>query len=171
MLADVTPDMEIAQEETFGPVMCLMTVADEEEAVRVANGTRFGLSSSVFSRDRARAERIGRRLVTGSTNVNDFGLHYMAQDLPFGGVKESGFGRLNGEMGIRAHCNAKAVVTDRFPIHVPPALYPVRAGDAERLRAVIGTLYGRGLGRKLRALASLVRAALGARSAAREVSP
>ncbi|MFN7951440.1 MAG: aldehyde dehydrogenase family protein [bacterium] len=159
VLSGVTPDMAIFQEETFGPVLALVRVRDEEEAIRVANGTEFGLSSAVFSRDRARAERIGARLVAGSTNINDFGLHYMAQELPFGGVKASGFGRLNGREGLRACTNPKAVLTDRFPIHVPPKMYPIGPGDYARLRGVLALLYGRGVAARLRALGGILRAA------------
>src|SRR5690606_24146995 len=73
VLADVTPDMDIMTEETFGPVMLLCRVQDEHEAVQVANGTAFGLSSSVFSRDHARARRIAERLQAGMTAINEFG--------------------------------------------------------------------------------------------------
>ncbi|MBK7977046.1 MAG: aldehyde dehydrogenase family protein [Deltaproteobacteria bacterium] len=161
VLSGVTPDMAIFQEETFGPVLALVRVKDEEDAIRVANATEFGLSSAVFSKDHARAERIGERLVAGSTNINDFGLHYMAQALPFGGVKASGFGRLNGREGLRACTNPKAVLTDRFPIHIPPKMYPIRRGDYARLRGVLGLLYGRGIGARLKGLAGILTAPRG----------
>ncbi len=161
VLSGVTPDMAIFQEETFGPVLALVRVKDEEDAIRVANATEFGLSSAVFSKDHARAERIGERLVAGSTNINDFGLHYMAQALPFGGVKASGFGRLNGREGLRACTNPKAVLTDRFPIHIPPKMYPIRRGDYARLRGVLGLLYGRGVGARLKGLAGILTAPRG----------
>src|SRR5262249_30410554 len=94
ILADVTPDMDIMQEETFGPVMLLCRVRDDDHAVAVANATRFGLGSSVMCRDPRRARRIARRIEAGMTAINEFGgITYMVQDLPFGGVKESGFGR------------------------------------------------------------------------------
>jgi acyl-CoA reductase-like NAD-dependent aldehyde dehydrogenase len=157
VLADVTPAMRIAREETFGPVVVLMRVADEAEAVAVANGTPFGLSSSVFTRDRARFERIAAQLHAGSSLQNDFGLAYMAQDLPFGGVKDSGFGRLNGRDGLRAMCHPKAVMTDRFP--TPPAkLFPATRGTYARSLGTIEALYGPGVLRRLR---GVVRAVIG----------
>jgi hypothetical protein len=137
--------------------MLLMKVRDDEHAIEVANGTRFGLGSSVFSKNRTRAKRIADRLSTGMTAINDFGgLTYMAQDLPFGGVKDSGFGRLNGRDGLRALCEARAVLEDRFPLNFPTKIYPIGDGDYERTRHVVELLYGPDLGRKLRGLKGLV---------------
>ena len=115
LLVDVDHSMSIMREETFGPVMAVMRVRDEHEAIALANDTTYGLSSSVFTRDHARGERIASQIVAGSTVINDFAMHYMAQDLPFGGVRGSGFGRLNGPEGLRAVCNVKAVMSDRLP--------------------------------------------------------
>ncbi len=156
ILIDITPDMRITQEEVFGPVMLIMRVKNDEEAIRLANNTDFGLQSSVFTQDRARAERIAAALDAGATCVNDFGLCYLNQDLPFGGVKYSGYGRMNGRDGLRAYTNAKAVLTDRFPFQIPPKLYPVKPEDYENARHTIQLMFARGLGRKLGALLRLV---------------
>jgi len=162
VLADVTPDMDIMTEETFGPVMLLCRVQDEHEAVQVANGTAFGLSSSVFSRDHARARRIAERLQAGMTAINEFGgMTYMAQDLTFGGVKASGFGRMNGRDGLRACCNVKAVLDDRFGLHFANKLFPVGEHDFERIKGAVRLIYGRGTRRKLDALSDLIAGALG----------
>lgn len=141
VLTGVTPEMAIAREETFGPVMCIFRVSGEEEAIRVANSTDFGLGSTVFTRSRARGRRIADQLRAGSTVVNDFGLAYMANALPFGGVDGSGYGRLNGREGLRAMCNVKSVMTDRFPMHQPVKLYPVKPGDYQKNASVIDLLY------------------------------
>lgn len=141
ILTEVTPEMDIARHETFGPVMCIFRVRDEAEALRVANDTEYGLGSTVFTRDAARGARIAERLRAGSTVINDFGLAYMANALPFGGVGGSGYGRLNGREGLRAMCNIKSVLTDRFPLHQPVKLYPVKPGDYARGRATIELLY------------------------------
>jgi acyl-CoA reductase-like NAD-dependent aldehyde dehydrogenase len=141
VLTGVTREMAIAQEETFGPVLCIYRVANEEEAVKLANDTQFGLGSTVFTKDARRGKRIADQIRAGSTVVNDFGLAYMANALPFGGVKGSGFGRLNGREGIRAMCNIKAVMTDRFPFSRPMKLYPVKANDYARNKALIELLY------------------------------
>jgi acyl-CoA reductase-like NAD-dependent aldehyde dehydrogenase len=157
ILADVTEDMDIMQEETFGPVMLLCRVQDEHEAVRVANGTGFGLSSSVFSRDRARARRIASRLEAGMTAINEFGgMTYMAQDLTFGGVKASGFGRINGREGLRGCCNVKAVLDDRLPIGFANKLFPVTAKDFGNIKGAVNLVYGRGFRDKLRGVRELV---------------
>jgi len=108
LLADVAPGMPAYDEEMFGPVASLIRVADEAEALRVANDTPFGLGAAVFTRDTARGERIAREeLDAGCCFVNDF----VRSDprLPFGGVKESGYGRELGPFGIREFVNIKTV--------------------------------------------------------------
>ena len=157
VLVDVRPDMRIANEEVFGPVMCIFKVANDAEAVELANATDFGLHSSVFSRDAKRAEKIAAQLECGASVINDFGMCYLNQDLPFGGVKYSGFGRMNGRDGLRAYTNAKAVLTDRFGFQIPPKLYPVKPGDYEKARASIRLLFARRWRDKLSALISLLR--------------
>ncbi len=162
ILTGITDDMAIAREETFGPVLCIRKVAGEEEAIRVANDTPYGLSSTLFTTSAARARRMAPRIRAGSTCVNGFGLTYMAQDLPFGGIRGSGFGRLNGRDGLRALCNVKSVLYDRLPVHKPAVLYPVGPRDYETVRAAIQMIYGGGLRGKLQGLAGLI-AALGAK--------
>ncbi len=157
ILTDVTPAMAIMQEELFGPVMILHRVRDEEEAVRVANGTRFGLSSSVMSRDPKRAKRIAEQIVAGSTCINDFGLCYMVQDLPFGGTKNSGIGRLNGRDGLRACTNIKATLSDRLPIRQANRLFPVRQGDYGLALNTIRLIYDRRIARRASALLNILR--------------
>ena len=90
--------------------------------------------------------------------INDFGgITYMAQDLTFGGVKASGFGRMNGREGLRSMCNVKAVVEDRFPIHQPNEMFPVSQSIYRRFSGVIDMLYGRNLGERWRGLLRLLR--------------
>jgi acyl-CoA reductase-like NAD-dependent aldehyde dehydrogenase len=160
ILTDVTPEMEVMQEELFGPVMVLHRVRDEQEAVRIANGTRFGLSSTVMSRNPERARRLAAQIIAGSTCINDFGLCYMVQDLPFGGAKSSGFGRLNGRDGLRACTNIKATLSDRLPIHRANRLFPVRRGDYELARETIRSIYEPRGARRARALVQLLRRSL-----------
>jgi acyl-CoA reductase-like NAD-dependent aldehyde dehydrogenase len=158
VLADVTPDMDIMKEETFGPVMLLCRVRDEHEAVQIANGTAFGLSSSVFSRDHAKARRIAERLQSGMCAINEFGgMTYMAQELTFGGIKASGFGRMNGRDGLRACCNTKAVLDDRFGLHFANKLFPVGDADFDRIKGAVQLMYGSGLRRKLRGVKDILR--------------
>jgi acyl-CoA reductase-like NAD-dependent aldehyde dehydrogenase len=161
VLVDVTPDMRIMREETFGPIMVITRVRDEREAIELANASEYGLNASVLSRDSARAKRIADQIEAGGTCINGFGLTYMAQDLPFGGIKGSGFGRLNGREGLRACTTRKAVLADRIPLHIPFKLYPVAPKDYAVTRSVIQMIYGRGLLGRLRGLAGLVKTALG----------
>jgi acyl-CoA reductase-like NAD-dependent aldehyde dehydrogenase len=156
VLGDVTPAMRIAQEETFGPVMLLMRVHDEDDALRVANGTAFGLGATVMTKDPARARRLTSQLRVGNVSVNDFGLTYMAMDLPFGGVGGSGFGRLNGREGLRACTNTKAVLDDRFLFHVPAKVFPVADHGSDVAREVIRLLYQRTLMKRIDAASALV---------------
>jgi len=155
VLADVTADMAIMNEETFGPVMALVRVADEVDAITRANDTQFGLGCTIMTKSRARSSRMRRQMAVGGCCVNDFGLTYMAQALPFGGVGRSGFGRLNGREGLRACTNPKAVLSDRWPMHWPAKLFPVGPRDYDIARGVIRTIYNRGIGGKLRGLVEL----------------
>lgn len=157
ILADVTPDMDIAQEEVFGPVMLLMRVRDDAQAVEVANDVSYGLSSSVFSKNRRRARKIVGELETGMSAINEFGgITYMAQDLTFGGVKASGYGRMNGRDGLRSMCNVKAVIDDRIPINQPNKMYPVRRKDYGTFSGVIDLVYGGGFKRRWNGLMRLL---------------
>jgi hypothetical protein len=149
--------MDIVRHETFGPVLCILRVRDEEEAVRLANDTEYGLGSTVFSRDQRRARRIAGRIVAGSSCVNDFSMGYMANELPFGGVRGSGFGRLNGREGLRACTNIKSVVADRFPLHRPVRLYPVQEKDYAVTKHTVELIYGSGLWRRGRSALALLR--------------
>jgi succinate-semialdehyde dehydrogenase / glutarate-semialdehyde dehydrogenase len=113
VLADVTPGMPAYDEETFGPVAAIIRATDEEAAVRIANDSVFGLGAAIFTTDTARAERIARRIEAGCTFVNSL----VASDprLPFGGVKQSGYGRELGIYGIREFVNIKTVYVREIP--------------------------------------------------------
>ncbi len=102
----VRPDMTIAQEEIFGPVLSIIPYGDEEEAVRIANGTIYGLAGAVWSGDNARAERVARRLRAGRIDVNGGGFNMLA---PFGGFKQSGHGRELGRYGLEEFLEARSL--------------------------------------------------------------
>lgn len=150
ILTDVEHSMRITQEEQFGPVMVIVRVRDEEEAVRLANDCPYGLGSSVFTRDPERGRRIASQIRAGMTVVNDYGLAYMIQSLPFGGVGRSGFGRINGREGLRACCYTKAHVEDRIPVGRGVGVYPVHAETFDLVRHVVEIIYGNGLRTRLR---------------------
>jgi betaine-aldehyde dehydrogenase len=113
VLVDVDDTMKVMREETFGPVVGVRKVRDSEEALRLANDTRYGLSASVFG-EQERAERVARRLEAGAVNVNDVMTNLFATNLPMGGWKQSGMGARHGEGGIRKYCRPEAIVVTRF---------------------------------------------------------
>jgi acyl-CoA reductase-like NAD-dependent aldehyde dehydrogenase len=113
VLVDVDHSMKVMRDETFGPVVGVMKVADEEEAIRLANDTRYGLSGSVFG-EKDHAERVARRIEAGMVNVNDALIGFLLTDVPFGGWKDSGIGLRHGEYGIKKYCRAESLVITRF---------------------------------------------------------
>jgi len=159
VLSDVPKNAAILHDETFGPVIAIVRVRDEEEAIARANETEYGLSATILTQDSERAERMAKQIVAGGTSINDFGLTYMAMDLPFGGVRGSGYGRLNGREGLRAMTNVKSVLYDRLPNTMPAKLYPVGPFDYGMVREVVKTVYSRKLTKKLGGLIDLAKLA------------
>ena len=113
VLVDVDHSMKVMRDETFGPVVGVMKVRDSEEALRLANDTRYGLAGSVFG-EKERAEKVARRIDAGAVNVNDVIVNYVAMDVPMGGWKQSGIGFRHGEYGIKKYCRPGSVVVTRF---------------------------------------------------------
>jgi aldehyde dehydrogenase (NAD+) len=113
IFGDVRNDMRIAREEVFGPILCLIPFQDEDEAVRIANDTRFGLAAGVWTNDVKRAHRMTRRLRAGTVWVNTYRRTNYAT--PFGGMKESGMGRENGLDAIYEFTETKSVWIDTGP--------------------------------------------------------
>jgi acyl-CoA reductase-like NAD-dependent aldehyde dehydrogenase len=117
VIVDVPEDSTAVTEETFGPLLVVNRVADVDEAVRLANGTGYGLGATVFSR--ARGEEIAGRLHCGMVSINGVLSFAGIPALPFGGVGDSGFGRIHGEDGLREFARPQAVARQRFPLPVP----------------------------------------------------
>ncbi len=139
VLVDVDHSMKVMRDETFGPVVGVMKVRDAEEALRLANDTRYGLSGSVFG-ERSRAEGVARRVECGAVNVNDVLVNYFASDVPMGGWKQSGIGYRHGAQGIRKFCRTESLVITRFGGKREPTWYPYtrsRRGLVGRLAVLI----------------------------------
>lgn len=162
ILADVTDDMLIAQEEVFGPVMCIAKVKnnDDEVCIRMVNDCKYGLGSSVFSLDQARAIRLGARIRAGMTTINDFAVNYLVQTLPFGGVKDSGFDRFAGPEGLRALCLQKSVVIDLIPFYrtaLPKCLqYPLPPSGFTFAQSMVNVIYADSLWKKVKAVVAMM---------------
>jgi betaine-aldehyde dehydrogenase len=123
VLVDVDHSMKVMKDETFGPVVGVMKVRDAEEAVQLANDSRYGLGGSVFG-ERERAEQVARRVECGAVNVNDVLINYFAMDVPMGGWKQSGIGFRHGEPGIKKYCRSESLVITRFGGKREPTWYP-----------------------------------------------
>jgi acyl-CoA reductase-like NAD-dependent aldehyde dehydrogenase len=111
----VTHEMRIMREETFGPVLPIMACADEDEAVRLANDSEFGLAASVWTRDRTRGEALARRIAAGTVLVNDAVSCFGISEAPHGGIKASGIGRTHGRFGLDEVVRLKYVASDLLP--------------------------------------------------------
>jgi acyl-CoA reductase-like NAD-dependent aldehyde dehydrogenase len=144
VLVGVDHSMECMTEETFGPTLPIMKVADAEEAIRLANDSPFGLNAAVFGRDSKRAEEVARRLESGAVCINDALLNYTALELPMGGAKTSGIGYRHGPGGIRKYCQQQSLLISRLHLHRDLHTYPYRAWTARLLTRLGRFLYGRG---------------------------
>jgi len=166
VLADVPEDALIAREEIFGPIMCIIRVKgnSDDEAVRLANASDFGLSSCAFSASAARAASVAGRLRAGMSAVNDLeGTTYMSQSLPFGGCKQSGYGRFSGAEGLRDLSLMRSVCQDRFPFKflrssIPPAMqYPATGFGHSFAMGLISLVYSQTVSGRFRGLIDLIR--------------
>jgi len=143
VLVDVDHSMACIREETFGPTIPVIKVADADEAVGLANDSRYGLSATVWTADRARGEQLARRLEVGAVNINDAYANLFSFTLPHGGWKESGIGtRFGGAQGIRKYTRQQAITAPRVPTMKRESMWypytPGRVGLVGRaLRAVV----------------------------------
>lgn len=152
VLTDVDHSMQIMRDETFGPVLPIMRVRDEQEALRLANDSRYGLNASVWTGDAAKGARIAAQIEVGSVCVNDVITGVAVTDAPFGGVKESGTGRRHGASGIRRFCSEQTIVIDRFGLKREAIWYPYTAKGERMMARLLGAIYSGGVARRIRAL-------------------
>jgi acyl-CoA reductase-like NAD-dependent aldehyde dehydrogenase len=142
VLVDVPEDSLAVQEETFGPTVTVSRVRDMDEAVAKANGTRYGLGSTVFSK--ARGMELASRIRSGMTAVNGVITFAAIPSLPFGGVGDSGFGRIHGPDGLKEFTFAKAIARQRFKPMLALTTFTRSAKADNQLTQIITMLHGRG---------------------------
>ena len=144
VLVDVDHSMACMTEETFGPTLPIMKVADTQEAIRLANDSPYGLAASVFSKDVRRGEAVARQVEAGAVCVNDAIVNYLALELPMGGWKASGLGSRHGTQGIRKYCRQQSLLVSRFHARKDPHMFPNRPLVTKALNRAIRLVYGRG---------------------------
>jgi succinate-semialdehyde dehydrogenase/glutarate-semialdehyde dehydrogenase len=147
VVVDVDHTMDLMQKETFGPIVAIQKVKDEEEAIALANDSEYGLSGNVWTSDLERGAKIAERMVTGSVSVNDIAVTYGIPEAPFGGVKASGVGQVNGEVGIRGYCHVHPVIVDMTK--KARGGYPYTEASAAGLRKMVKNVFGNRLLRRL----------------------
>jgi succinate-semialdehyde dehydrogenase/glutarate-semialdehyde dehydrogenase len=150
LLADVTPDMRIIQEETFGPVLPVAPFDTDEEAIQLANDSDFGLAASVWTSNRRRGEAMAKQIKAGTVMINDVISCFGIGEAPHGGVKLSGIGRTHGKMGLAEMVQVKYVDTDLLP--GMPKVWWFGYGEKfrQQMNGFIDLLFARSWGQKLK---------------------
>jgi acyl-CoA reductase-like NAD-dependent aldehyde dehydrogenase len=144
VLVDVDHTMKAMTEETFGPTLPIMKVADAEQALELANDSPYGLGGAVFGGDRKRAERLARRMQVGAVCINDALLNYVAVELPMGGWKASGLGSRHGAAGIRKFTKQQSIFISRVHLRNDVYMFPYRPAVSKLLFRGVRLFYGRG---------------------------
>jgi acyl-CoA reductase-like NAD-dependent aldehyde dehydrogenase len=150
VIADADHSMTVMTDETFGPVIPVMKVKDSDEAIRMANDSRYGLSGSIMTKDFKHGEELARKMEMGAVNVDDVLTNYLTLDVPMGGWKTSGIGARHGAYGIRKFCRTEAIVSPRFPQgKADPLWFPHSRPKRRAIVRVFRFLNARGLRNRL----------------------
>jgi acyl-CoA reductase-like NAD-dependent aldehyde dehydrogenase len=149
VIVDVTHDMALMREETFGPILPIVRVRDENEALRLANDCVYGLAANVWTRDSDKAVRLAKRIEAGAVCVNDSAITYGVTEAPFGGRKASGVGQVNGDIGLKSYCYAQPIVLDRFGTKEEQVWYPYTSDKMKLLQKLMKWVWGTPLGRMM----------------------
>lgn len=157
VLVDVDDSMRVLREETFGPLLPIVKVRDADEAVARANASPFGLSASVWTRDRARGLRVAQRLEAGTVMLNDATAVVGMPGVPYGGVKESGIGRMHGEAGLEEFVRATPIVDDRVATWHQPWWFRYGPAHFAGLEAYGRLAHGATWGERLRGIPGVLR--------------
>ncbi len=150
VLAEVTHAMQIMREETFGPVLPVMAFDNDDQAIRLANDSDFGLAASVWTRNRARGMSLARRIQAGTVMVNDTVACFGISEAPHGGIKASGLGRTHGIFGLEEMVRLKYVDSDRLPEIKKVWWYEYGEGFTRQMEGFIDLMFAPGLHQKLR---------------------
>ncbi|MET9845899.1 aldehyde dehydrogenase family protein [Streptomyces ossamyceticus] len=148
LLVDVDHTMTCMREETFGPTLPVMKVANAEEAVRLVNDSTYGLQASLITSNMKRARHLAERLEAGCVTINDAQTNYMAFGLPMGGWKESGLGVRHGAEGIRKYTRLQAVSVNRFPTRRDLHMLPFDPSAYRSILRLVDLMYGNRLRRR-----------------------
>lgn len=150
VLAEVTHEMRIMREETFGPVLPVMAFDNDEEAIRLANDSEYGLAASVWTRHRARGERLARQVHAGTVMVNDVISCFGISEAPHGGVKASGIGRTHGRFGLEEMVRLKYLDSDLMPGMKKVWWYGYGESFARQMEGFLDLQFARGVWQRLR---------------------
>lgn len=143
VVTDITNEMELIREETFGPVLPLIKFSSEEEAIAMANDSEYGLSASVWSKDMKRADRVTAALKVGNVSINNHMLTEGNPALPFGGIKNSGFGRYKGDQGLHTFSNVKSVISGPNNKIIEPHWYPFTKSKFDTFPKLMSAFFAR----------------------------
>jgi acyl-CoA reductase-like NAD-dependent aldehyde dehydrogenase len=152
ILTDVSSEMRICQEETFGPVLLVTPVKSEQEAIALTNESRFGLTASIWTRDHRRAARIARQLDVGNVSVNEHLMISGVPEMPWGGVKDSGYGRTKGRTGLLEMTYEKTFNIDKKRLPIEVFWYPYTRAKRGAIHRAMHLLYGPTLWDRLKAI-------------------
>ncbi len=150
LLADVTHDMRIMQEETFGPALPVAPFDTDDDAVRLANDTEFGLAASVWTTNRKRGEAVAARIKAGTVMVNDAITGFGISEAPHGGFKQSGIGRTHGKLGLAEMVQVKYVDVDLLPRMPKVWWYGYGKAFQQQMSGFLDMLFGRGIGARIK---------------------
>ena len=149
VVQNVDHGMDLMTKETFGPIVALQKVQSEEEALRLANDSEYGLNGNVWTLDAEKGFRLAERIDTGGVCVNDMAITYGIPEAPFGGVKASGVGQVNGRSGIRGYCHEHPIIADKKGRGDIQGGYPYTRKGEDGMQKFIKIFFGTRLARWL----------------------